>query len=127
MRIQWQEGKKWTTNRVEWLEKKFSTKKKNARFQNEKGILVENDDIEEFERQDGVTEEVGFVVYGDIVLTKEEREYLNLSPKFREFELLDVNKWHVEVEANAIKTRWELMGRIKKQVQLLNTGSGRIS
>ena len=52
-------------------------------------------------------------MYGDIVLTKEEKEYLNLSPKFREFEILDVKNWHIEVETNAVKTRWELMGQDK--------------
>ena len=56
----------------------------------------------------------GFVIYSDIELSDEEKEYLNLTPKYREFEKLDIEKWHVEVEVNSIKTRWELMNRNKR-------------
>ena len=98
---------------MEWLEQKYSSKVCDN-FLRDKGIKVSNSDIEEFERVDGISDENGFVVYGDIMLTDEEQDYLNLSPKFIEYELLDVKIWNTEVEINAIKTRWELMGNAKK-------------
>ena len=112
IRLQWEEGKRWTDSSVKWLEQKYSSKVCD-KFLSDKGVKVTNSDIEEFERVDGISDENGFVVYGDIMITDEEKDYLNLSPKFREYELLDVKSWNTEVEINAIKTRWELMGNAK--------------
>ena len=98
---------------MKWLEQKYSSKVCD-KFLSDKGVKVTNSDIEEFKRVDGISDKNGFVVYGDIMITDEEKDYLNLSPKFREYELLDVKSWNTEVEINAIKTRWELMGNAKK-------------
>ena len=115
MREQWADGKRWTSKRLEWLVGKFSTRRKNYRVLTDKGISVTRHEVEEFELKEGHTEENSFVVYGDVVLSEEEKDYLNLSPKFREFETLEVKKWHIEVETNAIKTRWELMSQDKSE------------
>ena len=115
MREQWADGKRWTSKRLEWVVGKFSTRRKNYRVLTDKGISVTRHEVEEFELKEGHTEENSFVVYGDVVLSEEEKDYLNLSPKFREFETLEVKKWHIEVETNAIKTRWELMSQDKSE------------
>ena len=116
MRLQWEDGKAWSIKRAEWLESKYGVQKKNDRLFKENGVKITDEEIIEFDEVENVKEEIGYVVYGEnIQLTNEEIEYLNLTPKFREYEKLDIVKWHAEVEINSIKTRWELMGRDKNE------------
>ena len=110
MKTQWKDGKIWIVKRAEWLENKYGGTKKNDEYFKENGVKVTDEELREFDESESVLGDVGYVVYGENVqITKEEVEYLNPTPKFRDFEKLDIVKWHSEVETNSIKTRWELM------------------
>jgi hypothetical protein len=115
MRTQWEDGKNWTVRRADWLDDKYGMKRKQFdKTLLNAGVKYTDDDLDDYDRKENLENGPGFVVYGDVVITDEEKEYLNLTPKFREHEKLNVQKWHTEVEVNAIKTRWELMGQDKE-------------
>ena len=82
-------------------EPKVATKKKPAKklrkpikFEDIEQNGYTDEELDEYDRRENLENEPGFVVYGDVLLTDEEKEYLNLTPKFREHEKPNIQKWH---------------------------------
>ena len=114
MREQWENGKTWTVRRADWVASNYGLKTKLDKALKDAGVRYTNDELDRFDDVENVTSESGFVVYGDVYISDVEKEYLDLGPEFREYGNLQKMKWNTEVEVNAIKTRWELMGKEKE-------------
>ena len=98
------------------LEEKYGHKKRNDdKYPQGKGVKTTDAELDMFDSVENVKIEDSFVIYGDLELSDMEKEYLNLTPKYREYESLDIRKWQVEVEVHGIKTRWELMSQEKEK------------
>ena len=86
MQFQWEIGKSWSLRRANWLESKYGRKKNIDKILQRKGNKTTDEDLEMFDEIEKINEEDRSVV-SEVV-----KEYLNLTPKFREYENLGIRK-----------------------------------
>ena len=73
------------------------------------GVLVTNNQLDEEEKKRREPPGNNFIILDNITMDEDEKEYLNLPYKFREFEPMSCEKLENEVKIHAINLRYELM------------------
>jgi hypothetical protein len=105
----WKERSKVLNNRVLWLMNKYKSRSKLKHDDNLKDVKVSDNEVLAEKSRLEVTDDDNFVVFGNIILTEEEKAYLNLPAKFREYERISARKLEVEIETHCVKQRYELI------------------
>jgi hypothetical protein len=117
MEKMWKERKEKNENKVDWLEKRFGKIEKVKMNDN----IVTDEEMNEEEKRRGEGEVANYVVYGDIMLDKDEIEYLQLGPNHRETSNIVKRDMETESEKHCIKTRQEIR-KIREQEKEENEG-----
>ena len=99
------------SKKVSWLIHKFKKPVKKTIDPRWKGVKVTNQQVKEEKEARSWKKENNFIVLDDIKLDEDEKEYVNLPHKFREYDKVETLDIELSADVFAATQRWEMMKR----------------